>query len=266
MFEIKLNKVNLLRRAVSPLVHLGVKAVFNCSVDCFWLQTSDEKGWDVTAIQIGSSCFHGFSCDSYYCLVGVNLNELNTVLSTIGDEDSLTITYNTEQHSNFICLTFEDTTGSGFDERSYMEMMMFDIPLNQVIVDITEYEFEVVVGIPSWKFRNSLRLLSNYAQSGPGLYYSSMLHDLPIEVSVTATQVKLDRLTEVVYEKERGECIIGGAGDNTLHFDLSFDCIQSYLEASNLSDTVWMFCSHNGPAMLNIPIWPLGNIVYRFWG
>ncbi|CAK9185145.1 unnamed protein product [Ilex paraguariensis] len=107
----------------------------------------------------------------------------------------------------------------GFDERTYMEMIMFDIPLNQVIADITEYEFEVVVGIPSWMFRivsqSDLKRLE--AQS----------------MEEGATPMAKDQRFEAVLGPEKSGYIRGrGAGPKPTTSTVG-QCIRAQLEKEN---------------------------------
>ncbi|KAL6981913.1 hypothetical protein U1Q18_023531, partial [Sarracenia purpurea var. burkii] len=62
-----------------------------------------------------------------------------------------------------------------------------------------------------------------------------------------------------------GDCIIGGAKeDHGDHLGISLHNVNSFLESSELSATVWMLKSRDLPDMLNCPVGPLGNISFYF--
>ncbi|CAL5340063.1 unnamed protein product [Camellia sinensis] len=247
MLEFKLVQGNLLKKVVSPLVHIATRATVIATPESISLQTSSPNLMVIAVARINSYRFDRFYTGQS-CSVGIELNALDAILSTTDDDESITV--RSLFLENLVSFTFR----IGIHQTRTEEAYVVQIPNNHVNIDESEYNYDVAVGIPSEEFRHIL------------LYFRSFRGGA-VFVSVTDSQVRFRSVgREIILIKENGDCIIGGVeeSDGECRLRLNLYTMNSIFEASQHSPTAWLFGSQDAPDMLNCPVEQLGNIFYYF--
>ncbi|CAL5397867.1 unnamed protein product [Camellia sinensis] len=226
MLEFKLVQGNLLKKVVSPLVHIATRATVIATPESISLQTSSPNLMVIAVARINSYRFDRFYTGQS-CSVGIELNALDAILSTTDDAESITV--RSLFLENLVSFTFR----IGIHQTRTEEAYVVQIPNNHVNIDESEYNYDVAVGIPSEEFRHIL------------LYFRSFRGGA-VFVSVTDSQVRF----------RNGDCIIGGVGegDGECRLRLNLYTMNSIFEASQHSPTAWLFGSQDAPDMLNCPV------------
>ncbi|CAL5382906.1 unnamed protein product [Camellia sinensis] len=264
MLLLHLVQAILLKNAVSPLTKISAIARAICTADGISLQISPSSafGMVMAVLRINSSCFEDFRCDaSVEGVDSLDLSVLNSILFVTNDRDSIIVTAYFDDDKTLIFFNFLDNTGFKLDcvpAALGIRTIEYKVPHPASTPDILgikepEYEYEVIVGIPSEEFRRVLRHLRLY-------------EEYTVDVSVTDGRVVTfsSGSEHLDLTKENG-CIFWGTEENDwVHFRIFLHGMNSFIEASENSALVWMFKSPDSPAMLNCPIGPLGNIKYYF--
>ncbi|KAI8024693.1 Proliferating cell nuclear antigen [Camellia lanceoleosa] len=251
----------LLKKAVSPLLQISTRATAICSEDGISLKISPPSvsGMVMVLLQINSSNFHRFRCNSN-CIESLDLSFLNSLLSTTNDLESLIVSANYSHDTTLIYFNFFTNTHHNAQFESdqtrlllYYEPRTPGNPYNYLGIHESEYEYQVILGIPSKEFRQILRYIREFAT-------------LIVDVIVTNAEVLTFRSgsEDLILTKEAG-CIVWGVdSSNQVSFRMTLFNINSFIEASENSAFVWMFQSPDFPGMLNCPVGHLGNIKYYF--
>lgn len=112
--------------------------------------------------------------------------------------------------------------------------------------------YAATVSIPSEKFRRIFR----YATSRRTVHISVRSHQVTIRSVVP-------RGMEIVLTTENEECTIEGAtGEEPLNFVVTLDFVRSFIEASNITDTVLLHLDDTKPLLLNFPLGSLGSFMF----
>ncbi|KAL5822055.1 hypothetical protein ACOSQ3_023937 [Xanthoceras sorbifolium] len=89
-FKISRAALHLLKQIVSKLAALGDTATFNFCPEGVSLVSSSHDG-HIIALRINTENLNHFICSQRYS-IGVNLDQLSTILNLVGNEDSVDIT------------------------------------------------------------------------------------------------------------------------------------------------------------------------------
>ncbi|CAB4300330.1 unnamed protein product [Prunus armeniaca] len=256
MFGLSLDQgaVRLLRRAVAPFIQMpcfyGKMYISPDDLTFIAASTPNPIAHNpsvVTALRLRPSFFNNFICDESLCLV-IDLNYLYHILCQARDDDYLGI-YGNGTHDRVSIVLLGAATRDFRDAN----MDVVSIHHGQMNVPQLQYEYQVIVGIPSMLFRTSIVELHQFG--------------VTVFAEVTDTQVTFSVGNErVVLSKELEQCIIGGAvSEDPVSLVFSLWHVQAMVHASAVSDRVWLLGQSNGlHVMLNCPVGENGNRMFYF--
>ncbi|PQP96053.1 uncharacterized protein Pyn_30128 [Prunus yedoensis var. nudiflora] len=178
MFGLRLDQgaVLLLRRAVEPFILMpcfyGKMYISPDDLTIIATSTPDpilHNPSVVTALRLRPSFFNNFYCDESLCLV-LNLNRLYDILCQARDDHFLGI-YGNGTHDRVSVVLL----GSATPEFRHANMDLVSIHQVQMNVPQFQYEYQVIVGIPSMLFRTSILELSQFGVTGTLSLCNSLL-------------------------------------------------------------------------------------------
>ncbi|CAL5382974.1 unnamed protein product [Camellia sinensis] len=221
----------LLKKAVSPLLQISMRAIDSSSL------------WHL----------HRFRCN-YNCIESLDLSFLSSLLSTTNDLESLIVSANYSHDTTLIYFNFFNNTHHNAQFVSDQRRpLLFDEPrtpgnpYNYLDINESEYEYQVILGIPSKEFRQILRCIREFATlvvdvivtDAEVLPFRSGSEDLILTKDLRKSS-KFS-LSSTLYCIAAG-CIVWGVdSSNQVSFRMTLFNMDSFIEASGHSAFVWMF-------------------------
>ncbi|CAL5331567.1 unnamed protein product [Camellia sinensis] len=257
----------LLKMALSPLFMISKRATLICAMDSISLKTvppnHSDYGMVMVVLRINSLSLSCFRCSSSAIenIQSLDLSIIDSILSTTTDRELVYVSADSHGPTTFIRFDFLDNFES-YHNRSmgYNAPFTLGNPYNYLGDYESEYEYDVVLGIPSHEFRRILRHIREFAC-------------LIVDVFVTdaSTLTFSSGPEDLVLTIEDDGCIVWGIEwYRTARLRMTLFNMDSFMEASEHSTFVWMFHCPSWsdfpecPVMLNCPIGHLGNIKYYF--
>ncbi|XP_057498785.1 uncharacterized protein LOC130783241 [Actinidia eriantha] len=250
MISLKKIEGRILRKLVWPLALIQFHGAAIWGRDYFTVQVS--SGELMGTLRLNSSCF-----DQYICYeptrTWLNLEDLNDIISFIVDDECLIVSAATSWNDQvtYVHFVFEILGTVRFTTKT---LRGGPIPNHHRDMNESEFAYEVVVGIPSEKFR---RIIRHFYQ--PGLPF--------VEAFVIDDEVtfRIGSHEDIVLTTAGGDCVIGGTYDfyRVIIRIYLLDCPDSYIAASENCNTVWLLQSEgDSPDMVYFPLGELGNFMF----
>ncbi|CAL5381883.1 unnamed protein product [Camellia sinensis] len=205
---------------------------------------------------------HRFRCN-YNCIESLNLSFLSSLLSTTNDLESLIVSANYSHDTTLIYFNFFNNTHHNAqfvsDQR---RLLLFDEPrtpgnpYNYLDINESEYECQVILGIPLKEFRQILRYIREFATlvvdvtvtDAEVLPFRSGSEDLILtkdlrkssKFSLSSTLYCIAVFGMTLDYMSAG-CIVWGVdSSNQVSFRMTLVNMDSFIEASGHSAFVWM--------------------------
>ncbi|XP_057498398.1 uncharacterized protein LOC130782940 [Actinidia eriantha] len=241
---------SLLMKLLSPIMRIDNRAAVTWTHDHFTVQA-----WYLHimgSLRLKSSCFLNHTCDKP-TRRWIDLRHLSNQLSAHADDESLTLSF-------LITSTFNEQTSIYFLFKHHGNFSFTSATLRPVArqnvynVDESEFEYEVVVGIPSEEFRRIIRR------------FDKSMESCDVEAYVTDGQVIFragPKFEDIILTTQGGGCVIWGTYYRVILPICMLCCAESFIEASEYCTMVWLLHSEgDSPNMVNIPIGEIGNFMF----
>ncbi|XP_057462690.1 proliferating cell nuclear antigen large form-like [Actinidia eriantha] len=251
MMYVRKNKGGLLRKLVSPLVQIQLSGAVICRLDYLTVQVS--AGFLTGALRLKSSTFNCFICNGT-TKAWVGLDDLNRAFLYVTDYESIALRISDDPGPGDV-LTFVYKHRFYSRDATSIRLRFRPVPEHHPDINESEFEYEVVVGIPSEEF---CRIFRHFSESEEPM----------VEAFVTDEEVTFrGGDSDVVLTPESGDCVIGGMDEYSMRVNIRIFLLgrlDSIIEASQYCSWVWFLKSRadHSPDMINCPLGALGNFLF----
>nr|BAD89370.1 proliferating cell nuclear antigen [Dugesia japonica] len=157
MFEAKIIKGEILKKAIEAIKDLIQEATLDCSENGISLQAMDTSHVSLVSLLLRSEGFETYRCDRNINL-GLNVVSVSKILKCLGSNDSLTM--KAADSNDTISFLIESSNES---ELSEFEIKLMDIEGDHLGIPDTEYK--CIVKMPSAKLQKICKEMSQMGEA-----------------------------------------------------------------------------------------------------
>ncbi|XP_055350461.1 proliferating cell nuclear antigen-like [Paramacrobiotus metropolitanus] len=248
VFEAKLDSASVFKKVIDAIKDLIGDTSWDCTNTGMSLQSMDSSHVALVNVLMRSEGFDSYKC-SRNISMGISLNSMAKVLKCAGNEDSITISH--DSNSNVVSFAFHNLEA---ERAAEFELKLMNIDTEHL--GIPETEYDCIIKLPSLELK---RICQDLTQFGDSVNIACAKSEVKFETTGDIGKGNI-RLAARKLSKAEQEITIEMENPVSLIFAIKY--LNFFTRATPLSDTVRLCMSNNHPLCIEYPLPSIGYIRY----
>lgn len=244
-------QVSAMKTLVETLKDLLTDAIIEASPDGLKIIAMDNSHVAMVHLKLEADRFELFECTRPSVQLSVNMLDLNKLMKTVGNSDTLSI-YVEDEDMNNLYIQIENQLKN---TRTLYKLRMLDIDM--VEIDVPAEKFSNIIVLNSMEFQKLCRDMSHIASN--------------VEIKVVGGEVTFSCEGETIKQEStfHSDCLVAvdgddygpdGSRDEIIQGIFPLKYLTTFTRCTNLSNTVELFFKNSYPLIVRYKVSNLGEI------